>query len=232
MAGVDVMRQYWYENTDWLALPIISWNGGTNGQFTGSSFADFLLGRCRQLPAGRRRVQRDSCLDGRTLRRGPDQGETEPDHRLGLRYEPWIAPVVTGGRIGVYIPGQQSTRYPAAPAGLVFPGDYGVPSAGVPSDYKKFFDPRVGYCLAAKGMAHYFHSCGHWHVCRFRWTMPTSTTHRTCTRSVQRISSAAGINREWLADSDHSLHQPWSVYTPLGGQNPFPPFSSPGTVPP
>jgi hypothetical protein len=45
VGGVDVMRQYWYENTDWLALPIISWNGGPpNQQYTGSSFADFMLG--------------------------------------------------------------------------------------------------------------------------------------------------------------------------------------------
>jgi len=44
VAGVDVLRQYWYENTDWLALPIIDFNGGKNGQFTGSGMADFLLG--------------------------------------------------------------------------------------------------------------------------------------------------------------------------------------------
>ena len=52
VAGVDVLRQYWYENTDWLALAIIDFNGGPQGPFTGSGFADFLLGDESRLRQG------------------------------------------------------------------------------------------------------------------------------------------------------------------------------------
>jgi hypothetical protein len=40
-------------------------------------------------------------------------------------------------------PGRQSTDYPNAPAGLLFPGDPGVPAGIAPVDYKELM-PRVG----------------------------------------------------------------------------------------
>ena len=153
VAGVDVMRQYWYENTDWLALPIINWdNQIPNGQYTGSSFADFLLGDVGSYEQG---GGESNVIHAWMI--APyvaDQYKIKPNLTLdfGLRWEPWIAPVVAGGRIATYIPGEQSTRYPNAPAGLVFPGDRGVASAGLPSNYKKFFDPRVGFAWQPKGL--------------------------------------------------------------------------------
>ena len=52
---------------------------------------------------------------------------------IGLRWEPFFAPVPESGRIAVWAPGQQSQRYPNAPTGIVYPGDSGIPTAGMPS---------------------------------------------------------------------------------------------------
>ncbi|HLV86203.1 MAG TPA: carboxypeptidase regulatory-like domain-containing protein [Candidatus Sulfotelmatobacter sp.] len=231
VAGVDVMRQYWYENTDWLALPIISWNGGTSGQFTGSSFADFLLGDVgNYLQGGGESNEIHAWMIAPYI---ADQIKVKPNLTIdiGLRYEPWLAPVVSGGRISSYIPGEQSTRYPNAPTGLVFAGDPGVPSAGLPSDHKRFFDPRIGIAWQPKGLgdtsvraafgmfavpmdyANFNHASD---------LAPFSPTYQFQAGSVVQSQTLPII----------PFSNPWSVYTPLNGQNPFPPFASPGSVPP
>jgi hypothetical protein len=68
---------------------------------------------------------------------------------LGLRVDhqtPWIE---TGDRIGNYVPGQQSTRYPQAPRGLVYPGDEGVRQGIIRSSIK--LNPRVGFAYDVRG---------------------------------------------------------------------------------
>jgi hypothetical protein len=231
VAGVDVMRQYWYENTDWLALPIISWNGGPpNQQYTGSSFADFLLGDVGNYyqGGGESNVIHAWMIAPYVA----DQFKVKPNLTLdfGLRWEPWIAPVVAGGRISTYIPGEQSQRYPNAPAGLVFPGDPGVASAGLPSNYGHFFDPRFGFAWQPKGLgntsirgafgmfaipmdyANFNHASD---------LAPFSPTYN--------FSGGTIVNNATVPIIPFS--NPWSVYAPLNGQNPFPPFSSPGNIP-
>jgi hypothetical protein len=231
VAGVDIMRQYWYENTDWLALPIITWNGGPpNQQYTGSSFADFLLGDIGNYEQG---GGESNVIHAWMI--APyvaDQFKVKPNLTLdlGLRWEPWIAPVVAGGRISTYIPGEQSTRYPNAPLGLVYPGDHGVASAGLPSNYGRFFDPRLGFAWQPKGLgntsirgafgmfaipmdyANFNHASD---------LAPFSPTYN--------YSGGTIVNNATVPIIPFS--NPWSVYAPLNGQNPFPPFSSPGNIP-
>ena len=240
VAGVDVLRQYWYENTDWLALPIISFSGGPNGQFTGSGLADFLLGDMGNLLQGG--GESNEIHAWMVAPYVADQIKIRPNLTvdLGLRYEPWMAPVVSGGRIAMYSPGQQSTRYPNAPPGLVFPGDKGIPSAGLPSDYKRFFDPRVGFAWQPKflgntsvrgafGMfattmdyANFNHASD---LAPFSPTFSFSAgDHGTCVPAL-----CTGQSGDQIGIIPFS--NPWSVFNPTGGASPFPPFSSPGTVP-
>jgi hypothetical protein len=231
VAGVDVLRQYWYENTDWLALPIISWNGGPNGQFTGSSFADFLLGDVgNYLQGGGESNEIHAWMVAPYV---ADQIKVKPNLTvtIGLRYEPWIAPKVTGGRIATYVPGQHSTRYPNAPAGLVFPGDKGVPGAGLPSDYKKFWDPRVGIAWQPRGMGDTSVRAA---IGMFAVPMDYANFNHASDLApfspTFQFQAGSIVNNATVPIIPFS--SPWSVYTPLNGQNPFPPFASPGTVPP
>lgn len=68
-------------------------------------------------------------------------------HRLtlnyGLRYEVNTPFVDIRNRMNAWAPGQQSKVYPNAPAGLLFPGDPGVPRGIAPVDWKQLM-PRVG----------------------------------------------------------------------------------------
>lgn len=230
VAGVDVLRQYWYENTDWLALPLVDFNGGPQGQFTGSSWADFLLGDESNFEQG---GGESNVIHGwmvapyitDTIKLKPNLTVT-----AGLRWEPWIAPITAGGRISMYIPGQQSTRYPNAPLGMVFPGDRGVPSAGLPSDYVRYFDPRFSVAWqpsflsntsirAALGVfatpvdyASWNHSAD---------VAPFSPTYNFTTASIVNGSPIPII----------PLASPWSVYNPVGNTSPFPPFAAPNSAP-
>src|SRR5205814_514328 len=123
-----------------------------NGFFTGSGFADFLLGDMAEYWQG---GGESNALHAWMI--SPYfTDQIKLTNRLtlsaGLRWEPWIAPAVESGRIAYYVPTEQSTRYPNAPLGLVFPGDKGVPSAGGPSDYRRFFDPRIGLAWQPKAL--------------------------------------------------------------------------------
>jgi hypothetical protein len=62
---------------------------------------------------------------------------------LGLRYELPFPYTEIKNRQTLFIPGRQSTVVPTAPAGLLYPGDAGVPSGLIPT-FKKGFAPRVG----------------------------------------------------------------------------------------
>jgi hypothetical protein len=70
---------------------------------------------------------------------------------LGLRWDPDFAPQSVGGRGAAFVANQQSFIFPAAPKGLIYPGDPGMDAALRPSN-KYFFEPRVGVALQPKNM--------------------------------------------------------------------------------
>jgi len=70
----------------------------------------------------------------------------------GLRYEPWLSPVVSAGRIAYYVPNKQQHALSTGAEGMLFPGDAGVASAGGPSDYHRYFDPRLGIAWQPKAL--------------------------------------------------------------------------------
>jgi hypothetical protein len=61
----------------------------------------------------------------------------------GLRYELPSPYTEIHNRQTLFIPGRQSTVMPNAPAGLLYPGDAGVPAGLIPT-FKKAFAPRLG----------------------------------------------------------------------------------------
>ena len=117
---------------------------------SGTDFADFLLGQPDEyLQFGK------APSNIRTYQlAGYGQDEWHATKRLtvtlGLRYEYSQPKYDTQGRSFSLIPGQQSTRFPNAPPGLVFPGDAGAPKGSNFPD-KNDWAPRFGFAYDVFG---------------------------------------------------------------------------------
>jgi len=124
-------------------------NGGFtfDGTVTGNDVADFLLGATSTTNAPYTQAALQ-LLDSRTRYGGAfvqDSWKAKPNLTLniGLRWEvsmPWYD---TQGKIQTFVPNEQSTTFPLAPAGLVFPGDPGIPKTLAPTRYNNL-GPRLG----------------------------------------------------------------------------------------
>ena len=122
-----------------------------NGSYTGDALADFLLGYARQFRQGGGDPEKDGTLLV-TAGYVQDEWRVSPQLtlNLGLRYEVTRPFVEKEGRVNRFSSGQQSTVRPDAPAGLVYPGDSGVPDALIPTD-KNNFAPRVNLVYDLNG---------------------------------------------------------------------------------
>jgi hypothetical protein len=119
-------------------------NTGAQFRFDGTqsrdALADFMLGRARSM-------QQASPLDSdqRYTVLGlyaQDAWKVHPrlTLSLGLPYEVFPAWDERYGKLTSFVEGAQSTRFPTAPPGLVFPGDADYPYR----DDRNNFGPRVG----------------------------------------------------------------------------------------
>jgi outer membrane receptor protein involved in Fe transport len=70
----------------------------------------------------------------------------------GLRYELPLPATENHNEVNLFVPGAQSTVVPSAPAGLLYPGDPGVPRGLIPAQ-KTAFAPRIGVALDPRGDA-------------------------------------------------------------------------------
>ncbi len=138
--GLDVRKEHMF----------IAFVNRPNGDFTFTGIhttnpvADFLLG----LPAQFRRTTANASQDGSGWSyAGYIQDEFRPVSNLtlnlGVRYDLAQPFVESNDALNAFHPGQQSTRFPDAPAGLVYPGDAGVPRGTYETD-KNNVSPRVG----------------------------------------------------------------------------------------
>jgi len=122
---------------------------------TGNALSSFLLGSMRtfQQGAGEFKDNRDWYYTAYA------QDDFHATHKLtlnlGLRYEPFIPWYEVMGRVEQfrvqnYTNNVVSTKFPNAPAGLLFPGDPGMPKYGVTASYFNF-SPRVGFAYDVFG---------------------------------------------------------------------------------
>ena len=70
----------------------------------------------------------------------------------GLRYELPFPATENHNEVNLFVPGAQSKVIPTAPAGLVYPGDPGVPRGLIPTQ-KTGFAPRLGLAFDPRGNA-------------------------------------------------------------------------------
>jgi hypothetical protein len=135
----------------------IDLNGYTaeNGQFgftgaeTGLDFADFLIGAPSSFIQGSPDIEHTRSKYYSVY--AQDSWRVRPDLTLnyGLRWEastPWYD---TRNFIETLIVGEQSQVFPGAPAGLVLPGDPGVPRTLAPTKYDNFA-PRFGLAYSPR----------------------------------------------------------------------------------
>lgn len=120
------------------------------GPATGNVLADFLLGAPSQLfqyPAAPSNIRSKAFAgffqdEWRILKNF--------SLNLGIRYEYNQPKLDTQGRSFSIIPGLQSTVFPNAPVGMVFPGDKGAP-VGTNFPDKNDWAPRIGFAWDPKG---------------------------------------------------------------------------------
>ncbi|PWU08137.1 MAG: TonB-dependent receptor, partial [Terriglobia bacterium] len=122
------------------------------GVITGNALADYLLG----IPAT---FLQDSPAYTRTAA-FTYAGFFQDDYRvarrltlnLGLRYDVQTPPVESHDHNVTFVAGQQSTRFPSAPLGIVFPGDAGIPR-GITDTRFGHIAPRFGFAFDPTGSA-------------------------------------------------------------------------------
>ena len=127
------------------ARPIAQFNGNFvfSGTETGVDFADFLIG----VPSQYNQSQLNPFY-ARNKYVGlfaQDSWHALPNLTLnyGLRWDriaPWSEKY---NQISTFVPGAQSVVFPGAPAGILYPGDPGIPSTLAPVNNRSF-SPRVG----------------------------------------------------------------------------------------
>lgn len=221
MAGVDVLRYNWTEGCDWLELPLVTFDGET----TGNGGSDFLTGSIDNFTQGA--GEYNQTRQTSWVPYVQDTVRLKPNLTLnaGVRWEPYFPASVTGGRIPVFPPGEQSTKYPNAPVGLVFPGDAGISdTGGVPSSVGEF-SPRIGIAWQPRALP------------------------RTSIRAAFGIFIAPFENTYYHHEADTApysptytltyvqngvinLTNPWASSAGTGYADPFPPFSNLSYVPP
>ena len=217
VAGTDVMRRQSHELSGGNVNPSVNFNG----QYTGNPLGDFLLGEEYGFGQG---AGESGDTHGYLLGiYAQDQFKYRPNITLtaGLRWDPNFPVTVVNGRGAAFIRGQQSTRYPNAPIGLVFPGDKGVGNGLMPTSYG-YFEPRIGVAWQVQPNTAVRAGFG-------MFTTPLEDAFYNQTWDAAPFSPNYGFNG--TGSTPIKFDTPWSGQVP-GGKSPFPPFSSASYVPP
>ena len=144
--GVDVRRNVLNLQENFQTDPAVVFQA----TFTGNSAAGLLLG----LPTTFTQIAPDSNRPRVTEIAAFVQDDWKVTRRLtvnlGLRWDPFFPFTDPDNRFAQVRFGQQSTVFPSAPRGYVFPGDQGVPAATYNRQYNDL-GPRFGFAFDPTG---------------------------------------------------------------------------------
>jgi len=235
--GLDVMRQSAVENTLYPAVPIIKFGGS----YTGNAMADWLLGYMSSFTQGAGEIadvkgwQVDPYLN--------DEFRLRPNLTItaGIRWDPDLAPTSMGARGAAFVAGQQSTAFPNAPTGLIFPGDKGMNAQLRPSSMG-FWEPRIGAAWQPERFPHTSVHAGfglfsgpvaysaYNHVADVAPYSPTFTPNAPSSSPIcytNGTQSTCAPNSNQTVAGYMNFDDPWSTSSfGTNGVSPFPPFAS------
>jgi len=131
-----VIHRHYYEYDGYSVSPAIGFNGG----YSGFILSDFLLGYTTVVGQASGELGKTSgWMLGLYV-----QDQYKLSRRItvnaGLRWDPNFSPAISGDRGVAFVPGAQSTRYPNAPAGMLFAGEQGISSGLMKTTYG-YFEP-------------------------------------------------------------------------------------------
>jgi hypothetical protein len=195
-----------------------------NGSYTGLGLSDFLLGYLYSFSQGAGQIADTS--GPRIGFFGQDAFRFRPNITItaGLRWDPNTPPSSAGGRGDGFNPGQQSTVFPNAPTGMIFPGDKGLNSGLMPTTYG-YWEPRLGIAWQPKQLQHTSIRAAFG-----MFTAPLSYVMYNHMALSAPFSPTYTFNG--TPTTPLSFSNPYSSYAGTGGQNPFPPFVSVANPPP
>lgn len=216
VAGVDLLRQDLWNATDFLASPGTTFNGQT----TGNALSDFLLGYSDD-------YKQSAGVDDKNWTNYygffvQDTIRLTPRFTInaGLRWEPYFPTSIREGRAAAFRPGEQSTRYPNAPPGLIYPGDPGFPGgpsdSGVPGDWKELA-PRIGIAWQPRALPN-----TSIRAAAGIFIVPFQDSYYQHNSATAPFCTTYDIN--YITNGLIKIDNPWASYAPTGGVAPFPPW--------
>lgn len=221
MVGANVFTEYSLEYAGWGADPQMNFSG----QVTGNSFADFLLGDMSSFNQSGGEYNRLHAIEFASFAQDSIKLKPNLTINVGVRWEPQTAPKYIQNKLPFFAPGEQSTRYPNAPTGLVYAGDPGVPDGGWNTDWKAV-EPRLSIAWQPRAL-------------------PNTSIRAAFGIMVQPYDFSAynhmGTTAPFSPDFNLEYNQvypcilnianPYACYAPTGYKAPFPPFSGPSYLP-
>jgi len=117
------------------------------GNQTGSNLADFMLGDASAFVQAGGLYLNFSGNDWSAFVQDNWHATSRLTLNAGVRWDPFFPYTDSEGRVGCFVPGAQSTRYPNAPQDLIFGGsnhDAGCPASSIYNNLSNI-GPRVGF---------------------------------------------------------------------------------------
>jgi hypothetical protein len=122
-------------------------NYSFGGDLSGDNLADFLLGAASSFTQAGGLYLNFSGNNWSAFVQNNWHATSRLTVSAGIRWDPFFPYTDSDGRVGCFVPGAQSTRYPNSPQGLIFGGsdhDAGCPESSIYNNLGNL-GPRVGF---------------------------------------------------------------------------------------